>query len=127
MKKSPDQYVTQQTVSGILLLTFIEPTLCAEAINAAAAVIDSTVNRLVILDLQSVRCLVSGSLFPDHEPFKPLLFLSKRLSASGRRLILSNIPPELAEVLRITRLDQVFDIQPNLEAAIAGSKTDSAD
>lgn len=127
MKKAPERYVTPQKVNGILLLTFIEPTLCADAVNEAAAVIDSTENRLVVLDLQLVRSLVSGSLYPDQEPFKLLLSLRKRLSANGRRLLLSNIAPEIAEILRITRLDQIFEIQPNLEAAIAEAKTTCVD
>lgn len=112
------QFLTQRTENGVTVLVFTQPLLGADAVMAARAAIYATENRQVILDCQSVRFLVSGSLYPDQDPFKPLLKLRQELSDAGGRLVLCNLAPDFAEVLRVTRLDQVFEIQPDVVSAL---------
>ena len=119
MGKSPYHFLTQRTEKGVLILTFIEPLLKADAVTEALTVINAAENRKVILDLQSVRFLVSGSLFPDQEPLTPLLNLRRQLTEEGRLLVLYNVAPGIDEVFRITHLNQLFEIQPNVSSAVA--------
>ena len=60
--------------------------------------------RLVI-DFSAVHFLASPVL--GH-----LIRLKKRLVAGRGRLSLRHLRPDLVEVFRITRLDQVFDLEP---------------
>jgi len=59
----------------------------------------------VVLDMSNIQYLTSTVL--GH-----LLVLHKRLAAGGGRLTLDNPRPAVREVLHVTMLDQVFDIQP---------------
>ena len=119
MAKPQLQSLTQHTEKGVIVLTFTEPTLNADAMAEALSVIDASKTRKVILDCQSVRFLVGGILCPDQEPFTLLLKLSKQLTNGGGRLVLCNLVPEIYEVFRITQFHQFFEIQPDVESAVA--------
>lgn len=119
MDKSQNQFLTQHTKHGVLILTFTQPTLNADAVAEALSVINVSKTRKVILDCQSVRFLVGGSLRPEQELFTPLLKLSKQLTEEGGRLILGNVALEIADVLRIIRLDRIIEIQPDVDSAVA--------
>ena len=125
MNKSQNQFLTQHTENGLIVLSFTEPTLNADAVTEAIRVINASENRKVILDFQSVRFLVGGSLRPDQEPLTPILKLSKQLTEEGGRLVLCNVAPEIAEVLRITRFDRIIETQPNVDSAIASTRQSS--
>jgi hypothetical protein len=60
MAKSQHRLLTQHTENGVIVLTFTEPTLNADAVTEAVTVINGTENQKVILDCQSVRFLVGG-------------------------------------------------------------------
>lgn len=119
MDKSQNQFLTQHTEHGVCVLTFTEHLLKADALGEALTLINASKSRKVILDFQTVRFLVSGSLFPDHEPLTPLLKLSKKLTQEGGRLALCNVAPEVAEVFRIIRFDRIIEIRPDVKTAVA--------
>lgn len=118
MAKSRNQSCTQHTENGVIVLTFNEPILNADAVTEALRVIKAEDNRKVILDFQTVRFLVGGSLCPDQEPLTPILKLGKQLNEKGGRLVLCNVAPEIAEVLRVIRFDRIIDIRPDVKLAI---------
>ncbi len=97
MDKSQYQFLTQHTEHGVIILTFTESTLNADAVAEVLTVINASENRKVILDCQSVRFLVGGSLRPDQEPFTPLLKLGKQLTEEGGRLVLCNVAQKSAK------------------------------
>lgn len=103
---------TIHSENGVVILTFTELLLNADAINDAIAVINASESRKVILDCQAVRFLVGDSL-------SNLLKLSRKLTEEGGRLVLCNVAPDFAEVLRVTRFDQIFKIQPHVDTAVA--------
>lgn len=119
MGTSQNKLLTQHTANGVVVLTFTEPTLNADAVTEALTVINASRNRKIIFDLQSVRFLVGGSLRPDQEPFTLLLKLAKQLTDAGGRLVLCHVTPEIAEVFRVLRMDQVVEIQPSVNSAVA--------
>lgn len=119
MDKWQNQFFTQHTEHGVIVLTFTVSTLNADALTEALAVINAGVARKIIFDCQAIRFLVGGSLCPDQEPFTPLLKLSKQLTEEEGRLVLCNVPPDVADVFRITRLDRLIEIQPSVKSALA--------
>jgi anti-anti-sigma regulatory factor len=58
-----------------------------------------------VVDLSGVRALTAADL-------GRLVALHNRLKASGGRLVLSNVGPLAAEVLRLTRLTDLFEVRP---------------
>jgi hypothetical protein len=122
MRKAPNQPLKWRIEQGIAIVTFTDPTLHADAVNEAHAIITAADTRKAVLDCQSVRSLLSGSLFPDAEPLTPLLRLRRYLTEKGGRLVLCNLDTEIAEVLRITRLNKLFEIQPDVTKAVTSMK-----
>lgn len=59
----------------------------------------------LLIDMSEVQYLDSPAL-------SKLIDLKRKLRAGGGRLRLQSVPPDLAEVFRITGLDRVFDVEP---------------
>ncbi len=116
------QRVQQHAEGGALVLTFTGSLLNAAAVEEALAAVASSGCPRVVLDCRAVRHLVSGSLYPHSEPFKPLLTLRRKLQEEGGRLILCGLDPGIEEVLRVTRLDDVLEVRPDVVAAVASLK-----
>jgi anti-sigma B factor antagonist len=66
----------------------------------------------VALDLTQVKYVPSMAL-------GTLVMLMRHLQKSKQRFLLMGLQPEVRTVLAITRLDKLFEIHPNLEAALA--------
>jgi anti-anti-sigma regulatory factor len=109
------------TEQGIIVLTPTDELLTANVIHEIQAIIDSTAAKHVLIDFEGIQSLVSGSLYPHAEPIKPLLALSQRLQHEARRLVLCNLGSEFAEVFRLTHLDQMFEVQPDLDSALSNA------
>ena len=118
------RFLTQHIENGVVVLTFTNPTLNADAVTEALTVVNAAENRKIILDCQWVRFLVGGSLCPDQEPFTPLLKLRKQLTDEGGRLILCNVATEISEVFRIIRLGKTLEIQPDVQSALVCMDSD---
>jgi anti-anti-sigma factor len=123
MQQPQSHYVMRQdTEQGVLVLTFTASLLNADAVEEALAAVTSAGCRKVVLNCQAVRSLVSGSLCPEGEPFKPLLTLRRQLKEAGGRLVLCNLAPAVEEVFHITRLDEHFELWADVAAAVDSLK-----
>lgn len=111
--------VARHTRNGVVVLAFTDALLTAESVKEVTSIVDSVEPRQIVLDCESVLFLVSGSLYPDQDPLAPLVKLSRRLTDEGSRLVFCNVASEIAHVLRVTRLDQLFSIQPDVDSAVA--------
>ena len=69
-------------------------------------------NLPVVLDLTQVKYVPSMAL-------GTLVMLMRHLQKNKQRFLLVGLQPEVRTVLAITRLDKLFEIHPNLEAALA--------
>ena len=105
-------FFTQQTVNGVVILTFTEPLLNADAVKEAVSVINAGESRNVILDCQAVRSLLGDSL-------SNLLKLNRSVTEEDGRLVICHVAPDFADVLRVTRLNRILKIRPNVESAVA--------
>ena len=68
--------------------------------------------RKLLLDLSAVDFLSSSAL-------GKLITLDKKTRARGGALKLSNICPKLLQLFAVTKLDRLFDIEPDETAALA--------
>jgi anti-sigma B factor antagonist len=67
----------------------------------------------LILNFNTVEFLSSAAL-------NKLIMLDKKVKAAKGKMRLCNLRPEIYEVFVITRLNQLFDIKPNENDALAG-------
>jgi len=111
----------EYTKQSIIVLTPTDELLTADVIQEIDACIDSAAARQVVIDFKNVRSLVSGSLYPHAEPIKPMLMLKQKLQNEERRMVLCNLSSEIAEVFRITRIDQILEVQPDLGKALSNA------
>jgi anti-anti-sigma factor len=58
----------------------------------------------LLLDLSNVRCLSSSVL-------AQLIILKRRVKTVGGRVTIQNVDPDVLEVLRVTRLDHVLEME----------------
>jgi anti-sigma B factor antagonist len=68
--------------------------------------------RKILLNFQNVKFMSSSMI-------SKLLVLNKRCTADKIKLKVSNVTPNLMEVFKITRLNKIFDIQPDETTALA--------
>jgi len=111
----------EYTEQSIIVLTPTDELLTADAVQEVCACTDTAAARQVIIDFKNVRSLVSGSLYPHAEPIKPLLTLNQKLQTEERRMVLCNLSSEIAEVFRITRINQILEVQPDLAKALSNA------
>ncbi len=70
--------------------------------------------KKLVLDLTGVEYLASAA-------FGMLVKVKKRIGALGGTMRLANCSADLLEVFKLTRLDLVFPIDPDVPAALAAS------
>ena len=109
------------TEQRMIVLTPTDELLTADVIQEIDACTESAAVRHVVIDFKSVRSLVSGSLYPHAEPITPLLMLNQKMQNEARRLVLCNLSSEIAEVFRITRIDRILEVQPDLGTALSNA------
>lgn len=69
----------------------------------------------LIIDFSNVKFLTSSVL-------GLLIRISKKVYEADGRLRLASISPKIMEIFRITRLDKIFEIFPNVDEAMVGLK-----
>src|SRR5207248_7092431 len=75
------------------------------------SLVDEAGRRKILLNFGNVEYLSSAAL-------AKLITLNKKLQQAGGRLILCNIDPSIYEVFEITKLNKLFNIQPEEQAAL---------
>jgi anti-sigma B factor antagonist len=100
------------TVVQLLEQRVLEPGTIAEISSALREVADRLRRPLVLLDFTRVTRFSSAALGMVVE-------LHQHLRNRNGHLCLANVSAQIAEVFRITRLDQVLNIQPTSAEAVA--------
>jgi anti-sigma B factor antagonist len=105
--------IADRSDEGVLHLR-LEGIEALESANAASAKAE-ILSRMdgandVVLDM-------AGVCFIDSAGVASLVSLYKHIRARGRRLRFARVAPEVAAVLRIVKLDQIFEIFPDAETA----------
>lgn len=103
------------TRDGILFIQFDDVRLLDEARieqveTEVLTAIDASSEGRVIMDFAKVQFMSSSML-------GKLVKIHKKCQGYKAKLKLCSITPEIAEVFKITRLDKLFDIEKDAEAA----------
>jgi anti-anti-sigma factor len=80
--------------------------------NQIYALVDQDNCRKLVVDFDGVR-YISSSLIAR------LVGLYRRMDATKGQLILSRMGPYLRDTLKVSRLEQLFEFEDDLEAAVA--------
>jgi anti-sigma B factor antagonist len=75
------------------------------------SLVDELGRRKILLNFGNVEYLSSAAL-------GKFITLNKKVNAAGGRLILCNIDPQIYEVFEITKLNKLFNIQKEEQAAL---------
>lgn len=75
------------------------------------SLVDEAGRKKVLLNFGNVEYLSSAAL-------GKLITLNKKLQAAGGKLILCNIDPQIYEVFEITKLNKLFNIKAEEQAAL---------
>ena len=81
--------------------------------NQLFGLVDEDGRKKIVLDFTNVEYLSSAAL-------GKLITMEKKVKAARGKLRLCNIRPDILEVFSITRLDKLFDIHKDEEAALDG-------
>jgi anti-anti-sigma factor len=107
----------QNTEQGVLVVTFTESLPDADALEEALAAVSSAADVRVVLSCQTVSYFTASSL-------GRLLKLWRKVKDVGGRLVLCGLSPTFKEILRIDRLDDVFEVRTDVPAAVESLTTD---
>ena len=75
------------------------------------SLVDESGRKKILLNFGNVEYLSSAAL-------GKLITLNKKLQQAGGRLVLCNIDPQIYEVFEITKLNKLFNIQKEEQAAL---------
>jgi anti-sigma B factor antagonist len=75
------------------------------------SLVDEAGRKKILLNFGNVEYLSSAAL-------GKLITLNKKLQAAGGKLILCNIDPQIYEVFEITKLNKLFNIKAEEQAAL---------
>ncbi|HEX8914808.1 MAG TPA: STAS domain-containing protein [Humisphaera sp.] len=102
-----------ETRHGDVTLLRIAGGLTFEGVTPVSRPVESaTGGGRVVIDLTDVPVVTTPGL-------SLLLGAQKRLTHAGGRLVLSGLTPNVQDLLRRCRLDRVFTIAPDADAAVA--------
>jgi len=116
MSKPTGQRLKVEQAGEVAVVNFLdkrildEPTIQAIA-EQLFSLVDEAGKRKVLLNFSNVEYMSSAAL-------GKLINLHKKLTTLKGQLTMCNVIPQILEVFTITRLDKVFKIYPNEDAAL---------
>lgn len=110
-----------EEVGGVTVVRFadkkiIDPEVIEQLGGELLALVDRDRRKNILLNFSSVDFLNSATL-------NKLISLEKRVRSSSGRMKISDLRPELREVMSITRLDKLFDIRGTQAEAMQAFET----
>jgi anti-sigma B factor antagonist len=116
MSQAVRRHLSTETIDGVTVVSFIDTKIVTEdnileVGDQLYHLVDVEGKRQLLLNFGNVQYLSSAAL-------GKLINLKKKVGAVKGKLKLCCIHPDLLEVFRITRLDQVFEIYPEEQAAL---------
>lgn len=115
MSAGPASQFPVASVEGITVVQINAPKLALEAGEHLTSLVESARPDKLLLDFSSVHFLSSAGL-------AVLVNLKKRLEGYGARLMLCSLESSLVDLLRITRLKDLFEIHSTQAEAVAAGR-----
>ncbi len=116
MSQASRRHLSTETIDGVTVVSFIDTKIVTEENiqevgDQLYQLVDVEGKKKLLLNFGNVQYLSSAAL-------GKLINLKKKVGAVKGDLKLCCIHPDLLEVFRITRLDQVFKIFPDEQGAL---------
>lgn len=116
MSQGPRRHLRLEPVGDVTVVSFIDTKIVSdediqEVGDQLYGLVEQEGHRKLLLNFANVRYLSSAAL-------GKLINLKRKLGAVKGTMKLSCIHPDLLEVFKITRLDQVFQIFDDEQAAL---------
>ena len=116
MSTASRRHLSTETIDGVTVVSFVDTKIVTEESiqevgDQLYQLVDVEGKKQLLLNFGNVQYLSSAAL-------GKLINLKKKVGAVKGKLKLCCIHPDLLEVFRITRLDQVFEISPDEQAAL---------
>ena len=116
MSQPQRRHLRLETIDNVTVVSFVESKIVSEENiqevgEQLYSLVDAEGHRQILLNFGNVQYLSSAAL-------GKLINLKKKVAAVKGKLKLCCIHPDLLEVFRITRLDQVFEIYADEQSAL---------
>lgn len=116
MSQGSARHLRLESIDGVTVVSFVDSKIVSEeSIQEVGeqlySLVDNEGHRQLLLNFGNVQYMSSAAL-------GKLINLKKKAGAAGGKLKLCCIHPELKVVFKITRLDQVFEIFDEEQAAL---------
>jgi anti-sigma B factor antagonist len=116
MAQASRPHLSTETIEGVTVVSFVDTKIVTEENiqevgDQLYQLVDVEGKRQLLLNFGNVQYLSSAAL-------GKLINLKKKVGAVKGKLKLCCIHPDLLEVFKITRLDQVFEIYPDEQGAL---------
>jgi anti-anti-sigma factor len=108
--------VVEEDINGVTIVNFVDKKILDEAnIQQLGEELFGLVDgpRKILLNFSNVEYLSSAAL-------GKLITANKSVQAAGGKLRLCSIHPQIYEVFKITKLNKLFDIHKDEQAALEG-------
>jgi anti-sigma B factor antagonist len=100
-----------KNVAGITIATLTSSRIGQDARDALFELVDKHAARKMILNFENLQVLSSA-------PIGTLINLRNKLHSAGGSLALCRVSPDIREILQLTRVESLFSIFDNEQAAI---------
>ncbi len=116
MSQASRRHLSTETIDGVTVVSFVDTKIVTEENiqevgDQLYQLVDVEGKKQLLLNFGNVQYLSSAAL-------GKLINLKKKVGVVKGKLKLCCIHPDLLEVFRITRLDQVFEIYAEEQAAL---------
>jgi anti-sigma B factor antagonist len=116
MSQAPRRHLRLENINGVTVVSFVDTKIVTEENiqevgDQLYSLVEEDGYKQLLLNFGNVQYLSSAAL-------GKLINLKKKVGAVKGKLKLCCIHPDLLEVFRITRLDQVFEIFPEEQTAL---------
>ncbi len=116
MIMNDESNVTTREESGCLVVLLTEPRVTeGPVLDSVLAVLDeagrNAATARVAIDFQHVELMSSGVI-------GGLVRFYRQLAEHGGRVVLCGVRPPVASVLKVTRLDQLFQLEPDVASGV---------
>ncbi len=116
MSQAPRRHLRLETIDGVTVVSFVDTKIVTEENiqevgEQLYSLVENEGHTQLLLNFGNVQYLSSAAL-------GKLINLKKKVGAAKGQLKLCCIHPDLKEVFKITRLDQVFEIYDEEQAAL---------
>jgi len=114
--ESKEPKISVEHLEGAVVVTILGERLLEDADirsvqESMMGILQQAPRSKLVIDFKNIRFLSSAVL-------GLLIRVSKKVSEQGGGLRLCGINPKILEIFRITRLDKIFDIRPDVKSAV---------